>query len=421
MIKPLGKIYEFAIPALPADDVDLLRKHKLFINTCLFTAIFGAAYGVLSYAIGFYTGIWTMALSVVFFVLCIILLRYVNIKVLGFILSLYIIWVNAILVYYSGGLFTSPVSPWITLTPPIVLLLTNRKIAYMVLGLSLAYILAYFVIIERGYEFPFTYDAEKYQLPFLALALAGLAAIFFFIANTFESLKQQALDSLVEKQHELELEQKRSEKLLLNIFPKDIAEELKNTGKSDARLHENVTVLFADIKNFTIVSEGLSPQVLVQLLDSYFQRIDRIIKKHGLEKIKTIGDAYLAASGVPYTNKATVENVIDAAIEIQKSTATYKAEQKAKGEPFFDFRIGINTGTVVAGVVGEQKYAYDIWGDAVNIAARIEENSEPGRINVSQSTFELIKDIFICEARGKIPAKNKGEIEMFWVNERSQV
>ncbi|MBN3583159.1 adenylate/guanylate cyclase domain-containing protein [Algoriphagus aestuarii] len=415
MSKTLGNLHDWAIPSLPDGDVDLLRKHKLFVNTCLFNLIFGAAYGVMSYFIGFYTGIWTMMLSVVFFLCCIFLLRYVKINTLGFVMSLYTIWLNAILVYYSGGLFTSPVSPWITLTAPIVLLLTNRRTSYIVLSICILYVLGYYILIETGYEFPFTYDREKFHYPFLALAMAGLVAIFFLIANTFEKLKQQALDSLVAKQKELEYEQARSENLLLNIFPADIAEELKSTGRTQARLHDNVTVLFADVKNFTIVSEGLLPDQLVALLDTYFQRIDAIIQKHGLEKIKTIGDAYLAAGGVPKGNKATAKDVVAAALEIQKTNDAYKVLRQAENLPFFDFRIGINTGTVVAGVVGDKKYVYDIWGDAVNTAARIEENSAPGRVNISTFTYEVVKEHFELEERGLITAKNKGKIEMFWV------
>ena len=413
----ISNIHTRVIPQLSVGDVDLLRKHKLFVNTCLFTATFGFGYGVMSYFIGFYTGVWTMALSVVFFLACILLLRYINIKILGFIVSLYTVWLNAVLVYYSGGLFTSPVSPWITLTPPIVLLLTDRKTAYAVLAICVAYVIGYFLVINSGYQFPFTYDEAKYQLPFLTLALGGLVVIFFLIANTFENLKQQALDSLMAKQKELEAEQQRSENLLLNIFPKDIAEELKQNGKSEARLHHNVTVLFADVKGFTFVSEGLSPGELVKLLDTYFKRFDAIVHKHGLEKIKTIGDAYLAAAGVPATNKATAVNVVKAALEMQRTNEAFKILQQAQDLPYFDFRIGINTGTVVAGVVGERKYVYDIWGDAVNTAARIEETSAPGRINISIHTYQHVKEHFKLESRGKIPAKNKGEIEMFWITD----
>jgi class 3 adenylate cyclase len=414
MKKTLQKLYSLSFPKLPEGDVDVLRKHKLFVNTCLFTSVFGAGYGILSYSIGFYTGVWTMALSVAFFGLCIALLRFVQLQILGFAVSLYTVWLNAVLVYYSGGLFTSPVSPWITLTAPIVLLLTNRKTAYIVLAICIAYVIGYFMVIDAGHQFPFTYD-EKYQLPFLALALAGLVAIFFLIANTFEHLKQQALDSLVAKQKELEAEQARSQNLLLNMFPADIAEELKHTGKTKARLHDNVTVLFADVKNFTIMSEGLSPDHLVALLDTYFQRIDAIVLKHGLEKIKTIGDAYLAAAGVPAANTATAKDVVAAALEIQRTNEAFKVLRQAEDKPHFDFRIGINTGTVVAGVVGDNKYVYDIWGDAVNTAARIEETSAPGRVNISIHTHKHVKHHFKMEPRGPIAAKNKGEIEMFWV------
>ncbi|WP_194974367.1 adenylate/guanylate cyclase domain-containing protein [Aquiflexum lacus] len=416
MINHLSKIYDFALSNNLDQSIDSVRKYKLFVTTCLFVTIFGFLYGVLSYFIGFEVGVWTMAVSVIFFTSNIFFLKYLNINTLGFLIGVYTIWLNATLVFYSGGLFASPVSPWITLTPPFVLLLTNRRNALIILFLCIFYVLGFYWMILDGYDFPKTYS-DSFHLIFLVLAMMGLIVIFYLITTTFEALKQQALDSLLSKQKELKSEQKRSEDLLLNIFPKEIAEELKETGKAKARLHENVTVLFADIKNFTSLSEGLTPPELVKLLHAYFQRIDSIIQKHGLEKIKTIGDAYLAAGGVPGSNKANAINVVEAAIEIQETNLHFKNEQLNNGNIFFDFRIGINTGPVVAGVVGDKKFVYDIWGDAVNLAARIEETSEPGKINISESTYFEIKDHFICEPRGFVPAKNKGEIKMFWVHD----
>lgn len=412
----LNPIYNLVLPTIDAGDFDLIRRHKLYVNACLLSMSFGFSYGVMSYFIDFYMGMYTMALATVFYILCIWLIKWVPLNTMSFLVTLQIVLSHFALVYYSGGLFTSPVTPWVTISAPIMLMLTNLRLSRIILVLSVVSVLSFHFAIASGYEFPFTYN-EKYHLPFLTLSLAGLVAIYYLVVYTFEVLKQDAFASLVKKQKELEAEQERSQNLLLNIFPADIAEELKHTGKTRARLHDDVTVLFADVKNFTSVSEGLSPDQLVDLLGTYFQRIDAIIYKHGLEKIKTIGDAYLAAAGVPANNVANAVNVVEAALEIQNTNNAFKKHQQEKGLPYFEFRIGINTGTVVAGVVGDKKYVYDIWGDAVNTAARIEEASEPGRINLSENTYQEVKEYFICEPRGLVSAKNKGQIQMYWVKE----
>jgi len=210
-------------------------------------------------------------------------------------------------------------------------------------------------------------------------------------------------------------ERNKSNELLLNILPEATAEELKTEGKTSAKRYNNVTVLFADIKSFTLIAERLSPEDLVHQLDVYFTRFDEIVKANGLEKIKTIGDAYLAVGGLPEGNSATAQNVIKCSMEIMEYTKKEKAEKEVLGLPFFEIRIGINTGPVVAGVVGRDKFQYDIWGDAVNIAARMEQTSEVGKINVSRSTYLQIKDKCKCHFRGRLNAKNKGEIEMYFV------
>ncbi len=204
-------------------------------------------------------------------------------------------------------------------------------------------------------------------------------------------------------------EKKKTESLLLNILPIEVANELKTTGKSGARLYNNVTVLFTDFVNFTGISEQLSPTELVDEIHKNFTAFDAIIEKHGLEKIKTIGDAYLAVCGLPHETEKHAEKVISAALEI--------CDFIRKSQSPFQVRVGINSGPVVAGIVGVKKYAYDIWGDTVNTAARLEQHSEAGKINISGSTYELVKEKYGCMPRGKIKAKNKGEIEMYFVNQ----
>lgn len=213
-----------------------------------------------------------------------------------------------------------------------------------------------------------------------------------------------------ERTAELKLEKKKSDDLLLNILPSEIAEELKQKGKSDAQLYDHVSVLFTDFVSFTSISEKLSPNELVNMINHYFTAFDAIMESNGLEKIKTIGDAYMAVCGMPNNDKDHAIKTVHAALEILDFIKNQKSEGGA-----FDIRIGINSGAVVAGIVGVKKFAYDIWGDTVNTAARMEQNSEAGKINISGSTFELVKEHFACIHRGKINAKNKGDIDMYFV------
>ena len=209
---------------------------------------------------------------------------------------------------------------------------------------------------------------------------------------------------------ELSFEKKKSDDLLLNILPEEIAEELKQNGEIKAKQFEEVTVLFTDFVNFTGVSSRLSPKDLVTQIHEYFIAFDAIIEKNELEKIKTIGDAYLAVCGLPQLNENHAIKAVKAALEINEFV-----QQKLKNGGLFDIRIGINTGSVVAGIVGVKKFAYDIWGDTVNTAARMEQNSEAGKINISGTTYLRIKEQYQCLYRGKINAKNKGEIDMYFV------
>jgi class 3 adenylate cyclase len=214
-------------------------------------------------------------------------------------------------------------------------------------------------------------------------------------------------------------EKKRSEGLLLNILPYQVAEELKQTGHCQAKTFSMVTVMFMDFKDFTSVSEKVSAELLVDEINSCFSAIDGIIQKYKIEKIKTVGDAYICAGGLPVLNQTHARDIVYAAIEIQGFMLARKKEKEAKEEFFFDMRIGIHTGPVVAGIVGVKKFQYDIWGDTVNLAARMEQNSEAGKINISGSTYKLVKDKFNCVYRGKIEAKNKGEVEMYFVEKEN--
>jgi class 3 adenylate cyclase/lipopolysaccharide biosynthesis regulator YciM len=214
----------------------------------------------------------------------------------------------------------------------------------------------------------------------------------------------------------IEDEKNKSDNLLLNILPSETANELKQYGKVKAKKFNSVTVLFTDFKGFTYFSSNLSPEELVKSVDYYFSKFDEIINKYDLEKIKTIGDSYMCAGGLPFESEDHAVRMIMAAFEISKFVTDSKELKNSDEITNFDIRIGLNSGAVVAGVVGTKKFAYDIWGDTVNVASRMESLSEPGRINISEDTFELVKDIFNCSYRGEIDVKNRGRMKMYFVD-----
>lgn len=212
----------------------------------------------------------------------------------------------------------------------------------------------------------------------------------------------------------IEKEKNRSDLLLLNILPQETALELKEKGKVQAKRFEAVSILFTDFQNFTHYAENLPPEELVKSVDFYFSKFDEIVERHGLEKIKTVGDAYMCAAGVPFPVEDHAQRIVAAACDMVKFVQEARFRESEE-ETRFEVRIGINSGPVVAGVVGNKKWAYDIWGDAVNIAARMETCSENGRINISENTYRLIQDDFDCDYRGEIMVKNKGMMKMYFV------
>jgi class 3 adenylate cyclase len=220
----------------------------------------------------------------------------------------------------------------------------------------------------------------------------------------------------------IEKEKDRSENLLLNILPAEIAEELKIKGKADARGFDMVSILFTDFKGFTEQSAILSATELVNEINTCFVAFDAIMEKYGVEKIKTIGDAYMAAGGLPVPTDDSTKNTVLAAFEMQDFIRERKAQMDSQGLPSFEMRTGINTGPVVAGIVGVKKFQYDIWGDTVNTASRMESNGEVGKVNISQSTYDLLKNDtdFVFESRGAVEAKGKGKIEMYFVSRKSK-
>jgi class 3 adenylate cyclase len=234
-----------------------------------------------------------------------------------------------------------------------------------------------------------------------------LLIIAFIIYRNYRN--KSKTNKLLDKQNE------EIEGLLLNILPAEVANELQHEGYATPQNYESATVLFTDFKGFTQISSGLLPHELIAELNSYFNEFDDIIGKHNLEKIKTIGDAYMCAGGIPSANTTHAIDAVEAGLAIQQYIARKNEKRKADGQVPWELRVGIHTGPVVAGVVGRKKYAYDIWGDAVNIASRMESNGEAYKVNISQATYKLVKDKFKCVARGKIGVKGAGEKKMYFV------
>lgn len=270
------------------------------------------------------------------------------------------------------------------------------------------------ISIETSYEFEI--DPPIYRT-WLAYIIYVILLITFFIAiirwrSYLYEKETNKLDKIIaEKTEDLVMQKERAEQLVSNILPKQTVEELKSMGRSSRKKYKMVTVLFSDIQGFTKIADLMNPDELLDELDKYFLNFDSIVESLGIEKIKTIGDAYMCAGGIPQKNRTNPVDVVYAALTVQK----YMKDLKDKQLDVWDIRIGIHTGAVIAGVVGSKKYTYDIWGDTVNVASRMESLGQPQEVNISEVTYDLVKEYFDCEYRGKVPVKYKGEMKMYFV------
>ena len=249
---------------------------------------------------------------------------------------------------------------------------------------------------------------KKTERNMMAVFVAFLFILSFVIFRNYRIQKKSNI--------RLDQEKKRSESLLLNILPGETAEELKQTGKAKAKYFAEVTVMFTDFKDFTQASEKMKADELVEEIHFYFSEFDRIVSRYGIEKIKTIGDSYMCVGGLPVCNDSHAKDVVNCAMELQEFMEVQKILRSHSGKTWFELRIGIHTGPVVAGIVGTRKFAYDIWGDTVNTASRMETSGEPGKVNISGATYEKVKDYFSCTYRGKVQAKHKGLVDMYFAN-----
>jgi class 3 adenylate cyclase len=226
---------------------------------------------------------------------------------------------------------------------------------------------------------------------------------------------RRSLLQLQQTKHELQDQREKSERLLGKIFPASIAHDLKEDQRVSARFYNSATILFADFVGFTKLAENMAPKELIEQLDGFFSALDEIAERHGLEMLKTIGDAYMCAGGIPEVSRTHTVDSCLAALEMQHLIARMNRDRAKFRLPLWDLRVGLHTGPVIAGVVGRRKYIYDVWGDAVNVAARMESAGAVGKINVSEQVYQRTKELFEFEPRGSVEAKNKGPLEMYFL------
>ncbi len=262
------------------------------------------------------------------------------------------------------------------------------------------------------FEIPVPVYLKWYAL----MVYAFLLMVLLFLFRKWRMLSYQQAESriskrLQEKIDQMAIEKAKADKLAAEFLPEKTMEELKASGRSKWQKYERATVLFSDIQGFTRIAEEMNPESLIDELDKFFFHFDSVVEKYNIEKIKTIGDAYMAAGGIPEKNSTNPVEVVLAAVEMQ----AYMAQLKASRANIWDLRIGIHTGPVIAGVVGQKKVSYDIWGDTVNTASRMESSGLPGKVNISGITYGMVKEYFICEYRGRLPVKYKGNIDMYFV------
>ena len=412
-----ARITEFFLSFIPAWQLlesEDLRRRRLLVSISFITVLYAAAFMPISYIMEYYVAVYSIMVTITVCLLIPFLLRSgISFTVLANIYLMQILGSEVVLYKYSGGVYGNPTDPeFVAFVPVIALLILGRKWAVGWMVLVVAHMVIFGVLELSGVIFPIAMKVE--WIPrFMIMAATGHVVLMFILVNVFENTKQEILEKLKESHAIIEKEKKAADDLLLNILPEDVAGELKEKGYVDARHFKLVTVLFTDFKDFSKIAERLSPTELVGLINRYYRAFDAIIEHHRLEKIKTIGDSYMAAGGLPRSNSTNPEDVVSAAIAISDFV-----QQQLKLFPgdAFEVRIGIHTGPVVAGIVGVKKFAYDIWGDTVNTASRMEHHGEPGKINISEATYELVKEKFNCHYRGEIEAKNKGKLKMYFVD-----
>jgi guanylate cyclase len=395
------------IGADPGDDEELRQKKALLVLLAVLIAPVSVIWGVLYLALGSWVGIAPLVYCAISVASLVVFARTKNFQ---FLLAVQLL---AILVMPTAGgqmlvggfLPSGGVGLWGILAPlgALVFLEVRQAVRWFVAFL--------FVFLLTGIlgEVLFA-DADLplwFTSTMLALNIVGVASIAFMLLATFAHQRNEALVGL-------RVEQEKSEALLVNVLPGSIAARLKATDQTIADHFDATSILFADVVDFTPLSQRLPPAEVVGILDRLFSHFDGLVERHGLEKIKTVGDCYMAAAGVPDPHEDHARRAALLALDMRDAVTT----SAVAGREGLELRIGINSGPVVAGVIGRKRFIYDLWSDAVNTASRMESQGTPGDIQITQATYELLKEEFVCTRRGTIQVKGKGEMETWYLVRR---
>lgn len=386
-------------------DPDLRTQKTIIVTVCLFVAPICIIWTLFALALGELANAYTIMLGGSLIMVDLLYLawrkNYVRFRTTLFIIGL--VWL--FLLHLSVGGFTGSKSLSWALLIPIAALLSSRPRE------SYPWFAAYVIIVAvSGFIDPILYpDAMDLNrsLSQFAFSLITVSLIIYLILIYFVDRKNRAYALL-------EVEQEKSERLLLNVLPKEIAPILKSGQGTIAEDYEHTSTLFADIVGFTRLTAELAPKRLVDLLNEIFSEFDTMVAKYDLEKLRTMGDNYMVVSGAPRRRMDHAQALADLALDMR----AYIARRTTFAGEGIGFRIGINSGPIIAGVIGKQKFHYDIWGDAVNVASRMETYGEPGKIQITTATYELIKDAFECEYRGVLEIKGKGSMETWFLEDR---
>jgi adenylate cyclase len=392
------------IGADPRDDEELSQKKALLVRLAVLIAPVSVVWGILYLAFGSWVGIAPLVYCAISVGSLVVFARTKNFRFLLVVQLLDILVAPTAggQMLVGGFLPSGAVGLWGILAPmgALVFLEVRRAVRWFVAFLfvfSLTGILGELLFPDADLPMWFTSTM-------LALNVVGAASIAFMLLATFAHQRNEALSAL-------RGEQEKSEALLVNVLPGSIAARLKATDRTIADHFDATSILFADVVDFTPLSQLLPPTEMVDILDRLFSHFDELVERHGLEKIKTVGDCYMAAAGVPDPHADHARRAALLALDMREAVAT----SAVAGREGLELRIGINSGPVVAGVIGRKRFIYDLWSDAVNTASRMESHGTPGEIQITGATYELVKDEFVCRPRGTIVVKGKGEMETWYL------
>jgi guanylate cyclase len=393
-------------------DQDKRIKEKSFLLMVPLFALAGLLWGVMYYYYGAKTSAFIPGgYAVISFLSLLIFRRYKNFNAFRAI-QLILILLLPCLLHLSLGDFvsSSAVIIWSTLCPLGALVFHNTKAATYWFLLFLAAVIAVFFLENRIFSVETKLPGSLISILFVS-NISAVTFLTFYVLKYFVNQNELVKEKLKHEQELLAAEREKSEKLLLNILPPSIAKRLKDGENVIANEYNEAAVLFADIVGFTNISQNIAPAMLVENLNKIFTHFDNLAEEYGLEKIKTIGDSYMAASGLTDFKNDHIRTMANFALAMAAAVQKFSLD----GETKCNVRIGIHAGPVIAGVIGSKKFSYDIWGDAVNTASRMESSGEAGKIQISQKFYEYIKDDYECQYRGQTEIKGKGLMNLYFL------